>query len=160
MPGVPELMKIQPPTALDDLRVSFKGYIEPPYGDVDITKVPILVSVGRGLQQRENLVLAEELAAVLGGTVSASRPVVDQGWLPSSRLVGKSGKTVKPKLYLALGISGAPEHIEGMREAELVVAVNTDEMAPIYDIAHFGTAVDALTLLLVLIEKIKATKGD
>jgi len=159
MSGAPPVTKTQPPTALDDLRVGFKGYIEPPAGDVDIAKAPLLVSVGRGMQQQDHLKLAEELAAVLGGSVSASRPIVDQGWLPSSRLVGKSGKTVKPRLYLALGISGAPEHAEGMRDAELIVAVNTDEKAPIYDIAHFGAAVDVLALLPALTEKIKAAKG-
>jgi len=158
-PGAPEVTKAPPPTALDDLRVDLKGYIEPAAGDVDITKVPLLVSVGRGIQQQENLRHAEALAAALGAPVSASRPIVDQGWLPTSRLVGKSGKTVKPKLYLALGISGAPEHAEGMRDAELIVAVNTDRKAPIFDIAHFGAAVDALELLPVLTEKIKQAAG-
>ena len=158
--GAPPVTRVSPPTALDNLRVDLKGYIEPAAGDVDITKVPLLVSVGRGIQQQDNLKLAEALAAALGGVVSASRPIVDQGWLPTSRLVGKSGKTIKPKLYLALGISGAPEHAEGMRDAEFIVAINTDEKAPIYDIAHFGAAIDVLELLPVLTEKIKGAKGE
>ena len=93
---------------------------------MDITQQDILVAVGRGIQQKDNVELAEELAGALGGAVCASRPVVDQGWLPATRQVGKSGMTVKPKLYLALGISGAPEHQEGMKGADLIIAVNTD----------------------------------
>lgn len=157
--GAPQISKVSPPTALDDLHVNLKGYIEPEAGDVDITKMPVLISVGRGIQQKENIGLAESLATVVGGAVSSSRPVVDQGWLPTSRLVGKSGKTVKPKLYLALGISGAPEHVEAIRGAELIIAINTDEKAPIFDLAHFGATVDVLDLLPVLTEKIKATRG-
>jgi electron transfer flavoprotein alpha subunit len=91
-----------------------KEYIEPAVGDVDIAKEAILVSIGRGIQNQDNIELAEELAKALGGVVCASRPVIDQGWLPPTRLVGKSGKAVKPRLYLALGISGAPEHIEAI----------------------------------------------
>jgi electron transfer flavoprotein alpha subunit len=158
--GAPKVTRVAPPTALDDLKVKLKGYIEPEAGDVDITKESILASVGRGIQQRDNLKLAEELAATLGGAVSASRPVVDQGWLPTSRLVGKSGKSVKPRLYLALGISGAPEHAEGMRDAECIVAINTDEKAPIFDFAQYGATVDVLKLLPALTEKIKQAKGS
>lgn len=140
---------------VDDVRTRFKRYIEPPAGDVDIAKQPILVSVGRGIQNKDNVGLAEELAKVLGGVVAGSRPVIDQEWLPTTRLVGKSGKQVKPKLYLALGISGAPEHAEGMREADLIVAVNRDEKAPIYGFAHFGVAVDVLELLPALTARLK-----
>lgn len=100
-------------TVAETARVQFKKYIEPEAGDVDITKQDVLVSVGRGIQSKDNIVLADELAAALGGAVSGSRPVIDQGWLPLSRQVGKSGASVKPKLYLAVGISGAPEHVEG-----------------------------------------------
>lgn len=128
-------------------KVVFKQLIEPAAGDVDITKQDILVSVGRGIQTQDNVALAEELAQVLGGAVSASRPIVDQGWLPMTRQVGKSGMTVKPKLYLALGISGAPEHWEGMKDSSLIIAVNTDPKAPIFDFAHYGTTVDCLELI-------------
>jgi electron transfer flavoprotein alpha subunit len=139
--------------------VAFDGWVLPESGDVDITQQEILVAVGRGMQQKENLELAEELAGSLGGAVCASRPVVDQGWLPATRQVGKSGMTVKPKLYLALGISGAPEHQEGMNGADLIVAVNTDPKAPIFDIAHFGAELDVLDLLPALTEAVKAKRG-
>jgi electron transfer flavoprotein alpha subunit len=151
---VPRVEVLPPWTAPDSIRTRFKSYIEPPAGDVDIAKQPILVSVGRGLQTKENVVLAEGLAEALGGVVSGSRPVVDQGWLPATRLVGKSGKHVKPKLYLALGISGAPEHAEGMRDAEFIIAINRDQKAPIYGLAHLGAATDVLELLPVLTSKL------
>ena len=140
-------------------KVRFKRYIEPEAGDVNITQQDVLVSVGRGIQSQDNLELAEELAAALGGAVCGSRPVIDQGWLPLTRQVGKSGKQVKPKLYLALGISGAPEHQEGMRNAELIIAVNTDPSAPIFNIAHFGVNADLFDIVPPLIEKVKAMKG-
>ena len=144
--------------ALDDLRVILRKYIEPEVGDVDISKEPILISVGRGIQTEDNIELAEELAELLGGTVCASRPIVDQGWLPTSRMVGKSGKTVKPKLYLALGISGAPEHVEGMSESEVIVAVNMDPNAPIFDIATYGVEFDFFDLIDPLLEKVEEAK--
>ena len=128
-------------------------------GDVDITRSDILVSVGRGIQGPENLELADELAASLGAVVSCSRPVVDAGWLPRSRQVGKSGQTVKPRAYLAMGISGAPEHLQGMKDAELIIAVNSDESAPIFEVAHFGAAVDILELMPVLAEKLQGRAG-
>ncbi len=143
------------PPALDGLRVSLKKYIEPEAGDVDIAKESFLVSVGRGIQLKDNIEMAKELAAALGAQVSASRPVVDQGWLPTSRLVGKSGKRVKPKVYLALGISGAPEHVEGMGESDTIIAVNTDPNAPIFNVAKYGTTADLLELVPALIEKAK-----
>lgn len=132
--------------------VRFKGYTEPPPGDVDITRENILVAVGRGIQRPENVALAEELAAALGGAVCGSRPVIDQGWLPPSRQVGTSGMIVKPLLYLALGISGAPEHVQGMKDAALIIAINTDPRAPIFSVAHYGAVVDALEVLPVLTE--------
>ncbi|MCX8157294.1 MAG: electron transfer flavoprotein subunit alpha/FixB family protein [Verrucomicrobiae bacterium] len=150
---IPAAVEVTPPP------VKFVQFIEPETGDVDITKQDILVAVGRGIQSQDNVALAEELATALGGAVCASRPVIDQGWLPLSRQVGKSGMTVKPRLYLALGISGAPEHWEGMQGSRLIVAVNTDPKAPIFDGAHFGATVDALDLLPVLTEKVKARKG-
>ncbi len=153
----PPLTSVAAP-ALEGLRLSVKQYIEPEAGDVDITKESILVSVGRGIQNKDNIALADELAAALGGQVCASRPVVDQGWLPTSRLVGKSGKRVKPKVYLALGISGAPEHIEGMGESEVIIAVNTDPNAPIFNVAKHGTTMDMFDLLPVLTEKVKQSK--
>ena len=135
-----------PAAPLDAGAVCFEEYILPAAGDVDITQQEILVAVGRGIQQKDNLELAEELAAALGGAVCASRPVIDQGWLPATRQVGKSGMTVKPRCFIALGISGAPEHVEGMKDSDLIFAVNTDPNAPIFDVAHYGVVGDLWTL--------------
>jgi electron transfer flavoprotein alpha subunit len=147
-----------PAPALDGLRVTLKQYLEPEVGDVDISTEPILIAVGRGIQQEMNLELAQELADALGGAICASRPVVDQGWLPTSRLVGKSGKSVKPKVYLAIGISGAPEHTEGITGSEVIIAINTDAAAPIFDIAKYGTNTDLFDLLPVLTEQLQQAK--
>jgi electron transfer flavoprotein alpha subunit len=154
----PELVRIDAP-ALDDLRVSVKEYVELAVGDVDIAREQVLISIGRGIQNQDNVELAEELARALGGVVCGSRPVIDQGWLAPTRLVGKSGKTVKPKLYLALGISGAPEHVEAITNSEMIVAINTDTTAPIFDIAKLGSPIDMLDLLPVLTEKVQEAKG-
>jgi electron transfer flavoprotein alpha subunit len=140
-------------------RVVLKQYIEPETGDVDITKVDLLVAIGRGIQNPDNIELAEELASALGGVVCASRPVVDQGWLPAARLVGKSGKRVKPKVYLALGISGAPEHTEAITASGTVIAVNIDPNAPIFNLARYGVEMDVLDLLPVLTETVLQQKG-
>jgi electron transfer flavoprotein alpha subunit len=140
-------------------KVAFKRLIEPEAGDIDITKLDVLVSVGRGIQNPDNIPLAEELANALGGGVSSSRPVVDQGWLPLTRQVGKSGMTVKPKLYLALGISGAPEHQEGMKDAPLIIAINTDPKAPIFDIAHYGSTADLFDMIEPLKEAVAKKKA-
>ncbi|MBI5932653.1 MAG: electron transfer flavoprotein subunit alpha/FixB family protein [Chloroflexi bacterium] len=152
--NAPAIESFTPP-ALDNLRVVLKQIIEPEAGDVDISKSPFLIAVGRGIQNKDNLDLPNELAAATSGTVCASRPVVDQGWLPTTRLVGKSGKRVKPKIYLALGISGAPEHVEGMGESDVIIAVNTDPNAPIFNVAKYGTTIDLLELLPLLTEKAK-----
>jgi len=145
--------------ALEGLRVALAQYIEPETGDVDIAKEPILVSVGRGIQNQDNISLAEELAKALGGAVSGSRPVIDQGWLSTSRLVGKSGKSVKPKVYLALGISGAPEHVEGISGCDTIIAINTDPAAPIFGVAKYGSEIDLFDLVGVLTEQVKQAKG-
>ena len=155
--GPPEVAPIA--VSLDDLKVTLKGYIEPEITDVDISKENILISVGRGIQTEDNIELAEELAELLGGAVCASRPVVDQGWLPTARMVGKSGHYVKPKLYLALGISGAPEHVEGMADAEMVIAINNDPGAPIFDIAKYGVEIDLFDLIDPLIDQIEEAAG-
>lgn len=154
--GSAAVEQINAPISLGDLKVKFVKMIQPEGGDVDITQQPILVSIGRGIGGQENIELAQELAEALGCAVSASRPITDAGWLPKTRQVGKSGLTVKPKLYLALGISGAPEHLEGMRGAETIVAVNTDPKAPIFDVAHYGATCDMLDLLPALAEKVKS----
>lgn len=153
--GSPAVETVAPPALLDQPRVHFQQLVVPEAGDVDITTQDILVSVGRGIQSEENIPMAEELANLLGGALAASRPIVDNKWLPKTRQVGKSGVKVKPKLYLALGISGAPEHIEGMKDAELIIAVNTDPNAPIFDYAHYGTTVDLFDLIPALKEKLQ-----
>lgn len=154
----PEVRQLTAP-ALENLRVTVKDYVEPPMGDVDISKEPVLVSVGRGMQRQENLELAKELARALDAEVCGSRPVVDQGWLPTVRLVGKSGRKVKPTVYLALGISGAPEHAEAIADSQVIIAVNTDPTAPIFDLAQYGAQVDALELLPVLTEKVRQARS-
>jgi electron transfer flavoprotein alpha subunit len=153
----PPVEKLAVPVAAS--KVVFQQFIEPETGDVDITKQTVLVAVGRGIQSADNVQLAEELARTLGGAVCASRPVIDQGWLPLSRQVGKSGMSVKPRVYLAFGISGAPEHWDGMQNSECIIAVNTDPKAPIFDGAHYGVVGDAVELLPLLTEKIQARKG-
>ena len=140
------------PISLEELKVKFVEAIKPAGGDVDITAQDKLISIGRGIGGKENVELAEELAEKLGAVVSASRPVVDAGWLPRTRQVGKSGLKVKPKLYLMLGISGAPEHLEGMKSAELIIAVNTDKKAPIFNVAHYGATADLFEVAEAMIE--------
>lgn len=153
--GSPTVEDVSAPD-LSALHTEFLARVEPEVSDVDITGEELLVSVGRGIGGAENIELAQELADALGATVSASRPVTDAGWLPKTRQVGKSGRKVKPKVYLACGISGAPEHLEGMSEAELIIAINTDEKAPIFDVAHYGTTADLFDVLPALTEELQA----
>jgi electron transfer flavoprotein alpha subunit len=153
--GAPAVEDFAPPSSLASPKVRFKKLIEPEGGDVDITTQEILVSVGRGIQSVDNIPQMQELAETLGGALSSSRPIVDSKWLPKTRQVGKSGVKVKPKFYLALGISGAPEHIEGMKDAELIVAINSDPNAPIFDYAHYGIVGDLFDIVPALTEKAK-----
>lgn len=148
-----------PAPDLESLGVKLVQFIEPDSGDIDIAQEKILVAVGRGIQTEDNIELAEELASLLGGAVCASRPVVDQGWLPTSRLVGKSGKSVKPDLYLSLGISGATEHLEGMSSSKTIIAINSDPDAPIFDVAKYGIETDLFDLIDPLLERIQALKS-
>jgi electron transfer flavoprotein alpha subunit len=121
---------------------SFLGYIEEERQEVDITKADFLISIGRGVGSKDEIPAYEELASLLKATLSASRPVIDKQWLPKERQVGTSGKTVKPKVYLAMGISGAFQHIAGMRDSECIIAVNKDPEAPIFQYAHYGIVGD------------------
>ncbi len=152
--GTPQIETVTRAPAAPRLRLVDYSVAES--GDVDITKQAVLVSVGRGIGGPENLEIAEALASALGGVVSASRPVTDAGWLPKTRQVGKSGVTVKPKLYIALGISGAPEHLQGMKDSELIVAINSDPGAPIFNVAHYGIVGDVLEVAPALTEKLAA----
>lgn len=122
------------------------SYVEVEQGDVDITAAEFLLSIGRGVEDKDNIPQFEELAEKMGATLSVSRPLVDAGWMPGDRQVGQSGKTVKPKVYLALGISGAVQHLAGMRTAEVIIAVNTDPEAPIFNVAHYGAVADMFDL--------------
>ncbi|MGM0604121.1 MAG: electron transfer flavoprotein subunit alpha/FixB family protein [Halobacteriota archaeon] len=135
------------------IRATITGFEEVAGGDVDISDADVLVSVGRGIEEEENLELVEELADALGATLSSSRPIVDNGWLPKNRQVGQSGKVVTPEVYLAVGISGAVQHVAGMKGSETIVAINTDPNAPIFDIADYGIVGDLFDVVPELIEE-------
>jgi electron transfer flavoprotein alpha subunit len=140
--------------SIPDLAVSFVELHEPEGGDVDITAGEILVAIGRGIESEDNIEEAQELADALGAPLAASRPIIDQGWLPKTRQVGKSGLTVKPKVYLAMGISGAPEHLEGMRDSATIIAVNSDPQAPIFGVAHYGWVGDLFDFIPELTDRL------
>jgi len=129
--------------------------IAPETGDVDITKYPVLVSIGRGIQEQDNVAIAQDLAEALGAAVSCSRPVVDAKWMEKSRQVGSSGQTVKPKVYLACGISGSFQHLAGIKGNPFIVAINKNRNAPIFRVADVGIAADILEFLPELTAKIR-----
>jgi len=137
----------------------FVEYIEAEVGDVDITQSEILVGIGRGLKEEKNLPLVEELAKAIKADLCGSRAAVDAGWLPHDRQVGTSGKAVKPKLYIALGISGAFQHVAGMKGAKTVVAINKDPEAPIFSVANYAIVDDLFKIAPKLAEKLKELKG-
>jgi electron transfer flavoprotein alpha subunit len=122
---------------------------------VDLTQAPILVSVGRGIKAPENIPMAEKLAKLLGGEICASRPICDEGWLPMDRQIGSSGQTVAPKLYLALGISGAIQHVVGMKGSRTIAAINKDQNAPIFEVADYGVVGDLFEIVPALIEELE-----
>jgi electron transfer flavoprotein alpha subunit len=126
---------------------------------VDLTKADVIVAIGRGIKSKDNIALAEKLAEALGGDIAASRPICDAEWLPIDRQIGSSGQTVAPKLYIALGISGAIQHLVGMKNAGTIVAINKDPEAPIFDIADYGIVGDLFEAVPVLTEEIKKLKG-
>jgi electron transfer flavoprotein alpha subunit len=126
---------------------------------VDLTAANVIVSVGRGIREKENLPVVEELAKVLGAELAASRPICDNGWLPMERQVGSSGQTVSPKVYFAVGISGAIQHLVGMKGSKTVVAINKDEDAPIFETADYGAVGDLFEIVPALVEEIKKTKA-
>ncbi|HEX8141695.1 MAG TPA: electron transfer flavoprotein subunit alpha/FixB family protein [Pyrinomonadaceae bacterium] len=126
---------------------------------VDLTKADVIVAVGRGIKSKENIALAEKLAEVLGGDIAASRPICDAEWLPIDRQIGSSGQTVAPKLYIALGISGAIQHLVGMKNSSTIVAVNKDPEAPIFDIADYGIVGDLFEVIPVLTEEVRKLKS-
>jgi electron transfer flavoprotein alpha subunit len=126
---------------------------------VDLTKADVIVAVGRGIKSKDNLALAEKLAEALGGDIAASRPICDAEWLPIDRQIGSSGQTVAPKLYVALGISGAIQHLVGMKNSGTIVAINKDAEAPIFDIADYGIVGDLFEAVPVLTEEIRKIRG-
>ena len=132
------------------VRSTVTGYQEVGAGDVDISEAEVLVSVGRGIEEEENIALIEELADAMGATVSSSRPIVDNGWLPQDRQVGQSGKKVTPDVYIAIGISGAVQHVAGMKGSDTIIAINNDPSAPIFDIADYGIVDDLFDVVPAL----------
>ncbi|PCR92490.1 electron transfer flavoprotein subunit alpha/FixB family protein [Natrinema ejinorense] len=137
----------------DAIGSTVNGFEEVGGGDVDISEADLLVSVGRGIEEEENLDLIRDLADTLGATLSSSRPIVDNGWLPKNRQVGQSGKVVTPDVYIAIGISGAVQHVAGMKGSDTIVAINTDPNAPIMDIADYAIVDDLFDVVPELIEE-------
>jgi len=135
------------------VRSRVTGFEEVAGGDVDISEADVLVSVGRGIGEEENLDIIHDLAEALDATVSASRPIVDNGWLPKNRQVGQSGKVVTPDVYIAIGISGAVQHVAGMKGADTIIAINDDPSAPIFDIADYGIVDDLFEVVPALTEE-------
>ena len=136
-----------------ELGSTVTGFEEVGGGDVDISEADVLVSVGRGIEEEENLELIHDLADALDATVSSSRPIVDNGWLPKNRQVGQSGKVVTPDVYIAIGISGAVQHVAGMKGSDTIVAINTDPNAPIMDIADYAIHDDLFDVVPALTEQ-------
>ncbi len=150
--GNAEIVPFEASIDEDAIGAQVQGFQEVGGGSIDITEADVLVSIGRGIGEEENLDLVFDLADALGATVSASRPIVDNGWLERGRQVGQSGKTVTPDVYLALGISGAVQHVAGMKNAGTIIAINTDPNAPIFDIADYGIVGDLFEVVPALID--------
>jgi electron transfer flavoprotein alpha subunit len=150
-----EITTVTSPLTEEIASKRFLEYVEAAVGEVDITQADILVSVGRGIKDPENIPVVQELADSLGAVLSCSRPVVDKKWLPKDRQVGTSGKTVKPKVYIAIGISGAFQHVAGMKGSGTIIAINRDSKAPIFNIAHYGIVGDLFKIVPTLKGKIE-----
>lgn len=142
-----------------EVRMTAEEPFQEAKASVDLTKSEVIVAIGRGIKSQENIAVAQQLADALGADLAASRPICDSEWLPIDRQIGSSGQTVAPKLYIALGISGAIQHIVGMKNAGTIVAINKDAGAPIFDIADYGIVGDLFEAVPVLIEEIKKAKG-
>lgn len=154
--GSPEVVSLAQMPDLTGLHSAVLARHAPQAGTVDLTKAERIVCVGRGLGGKENLAEAEKFAALIGAEIAGSRPVIDSGWLPRERQVGKSGQRVVPKLYIALGVSGAPEHLEGMGKSDCIIAINSDPAAPIFDKAHYGASADMFEVLAELVDALEA----
>lgn len=155
-----EIIETSSPLSEEITEKRFIKYVAPPSGGVDITVADVLVGIGRGIKDESNIPTVEELANAFGGVLACSRPIVDKGWLPSDRQVGTSGKTVKPKLYIALGISGAFQHVLGMKNSDIIIAVNKDPNAPIFSFADYGVVEDLFKIVPALKSKIYELKGQ
>jgi len=157
--GTPEVVKVSVDPGSTASGRKALGRTQAPKGQVDLTSAPVIVAGGRGLKQKENFNLISELADALGGAVGASRPVVDAEWLPREHQVGSSGQTVSPKLYFAIGISGAVQHLVGMQTSRCIVAINKDPEAPIFKVAHYGIVDDLFKVVPALTKLIRDLKG-
>lgn len=153
-----KIITVESPVSEDIDYKKFIDYIEAAVGAVDITRSDIIVAVGRGVKEKENLGVIEELAETLGGVVACSRPIVDKQWLTPDRQVGTSGRTVKPKLYIACGISGAFQHVVGMKNSGTIVAINKDPNAPIFEVAHYSIVGDMFKIVPALTETLRKVK--
>jgi electron transfer flavoprotein alpha subunit len=142
-----------------EIRMEAEEPFQEAKASVDLTKSEIIVAVGRGIKSQENIAIAQSLADILGADLAASRPICDSEWLPIDRQIGSSGQTVAPKVYIALGISGAIQHIVGMKNASTIIAINKDAEAPIFDIADYGIVGDLFEAVPVLVEEIKKAKS-
>jgi len=149
-----EVIKNELPADLPVPRKNFVEFMDTAAGDVDISQADFLISIGRGVGEEDNIEALKELADVMGGTLSCSRPIVDKNWLPKYHQVGTSGKSVKPKVYLAFGISGAFQHVAGITGAGTVIAVNKDKKAPIFRVADYGVVDDLFNVVNALKEKL------
>jgi electron transfer flavoprotein alpha subunit len=147
------------PVEVGEVRMKAEAPFQEVKQAVDLSKADVIVAVGRGIKNKDNIALAEKLAEALGGDLAASRPICDAEWLPIDRQIGSSGQTVAPKLYIALGISGAIQHLVGMKNSQTIVAINKDPEAPIFDIADYGIVGDLFEALPVLTEEIKKLKS-
>ena len=159
-PANGQITEMPSPLTEDIAEKRFLQYVLPPPGGVDITAAEKLVGIGRGIKDAANIPQVEELAKSIGAVLSCSRPIVDKGWLPSDRQVGTSGKTVKPKLYLALGISGAFQHVLGMKSSDLIIAVNKDPKAPIFSFADYAVTEDLFKIVPPLKKKINEVRAQ
>jgi electron transfer flavoprotein alpha subunit len=153
-----EIVKIESPLSEEIEYKRFIEYVQPAAGEVDITAADILIGIGRGIKDADNMPIVEGLADTLGGVLACSRPIVDKEWLPTDRQVGTSGKTVKPKLYIAIGVSGAFQHITGMKNSDLIIAINKDPKAPIFRVADYGIVEDLFKVVPLLKSKIHEAK--
>lgn len=156
--GSAPIEKFAPQLAAGDIRTRPQEWFRESGRAVDLGSAEIIVSVGRGIKEADNLPLVRKLAEVLGGELAASRPICDAGWLPMERQVGSSGQTVSPKMYLAVGISGAIQHLVGMKGSKIVVAINKDPNAPIFEVADYGIVGDLFQVIPELIEAVQKSK--